>query len=267
MSESGSAAAGGGVEAGGALAVKSLRPRRNKNEAKNNLAAYPELEALPDLFANLCAGEWLKRKLGLEEIVQFMEEYPKATRTAMVRIFDHFAPLLNDNNRKVQLTALESLDRVLAFQEGLEEVANALIPALANNLAANNAVIKSQSMELITKLVAVADCAVLLPILCNTTLYGKMAGKADMINLLTDVQERMQLSGDPALVERHVLPCAASLLSEVKGDIRQSTARLWRSLYASMGTGCWGKGLKAGNVKLVQSIVGYDKGGDERDVI
>lgn len=230
------------------------RARRAK-PARQHSANFPELDQLPSHFSDLMANEWLRRKSGLNRLILFMEEHPTATRHAIVKIFDHFAPLLNDNNRKVQLAALKDLEKMIFTQEGLEEVSNILIPSLAHNLATNNLPVKKLSMELIVRMADFVDLSVLLPALSTTTLYGKTAGKSDMVTVLADVSCNVY-DREPQLVENHVLSTAVTLLSEVKGDIRAATANLWKTLHGLMGEKIFAKiKMSESQTKAVKKIL------------
>ncbi len=71
------------------------------------------MEVLNQLLSSMGSTDWKKRLDTLLELTTFCERSPQSASYKLVKLFDGLNPRINDSNSKVQLAALQSVNKMI----------------------------------------------------------------------------------------------------------------------------------------------------------
>ncbi|KAF0044513.1 hypothetical protein F2P81_003671 [Scophthalmus maximus] len=166
--------------------------------------------------------------------------------TLKTKVFDAFKARLQESNGKVNLHALESLQKIIhLMKDNLSQVVNILVPAIVDNhLNSKNNAIYSAAIGAINALILNLDNVLLLQPFCNKAKFLSGKAKVDLIEKVADLVTELY-PRKPQVVEQKVLPLLWHLLGTSThsgtihgrgGSVRGATANLCQALHAQMGS-------------------------------
>ncbi|KAG7281230.1 hypothetical protein CRUP_019755, partial [Coryphaenoides rupestris] len=162
-------------------------------------------------------------------------------------VFDAFKARLQESNSKVNLYALESLQKIVRLlKDNMSQVVNILVPAIVDNhLNSKNAAVYTAATGAIGELMLNIDNIFLLQPFCTKAQF--LSGKAK-VYLIEKVAELVTAlyPRRPQLVEKKALPLLWYLLGLSGhsgtvhgrgGSVRGATSHLCQALHTQMGHG------------------------------
>ncbi|KAL4144423.1 hypothetical protein PRNP1_013556 [Phytophthora ramorum] len=207
-------------------------PPTSRNVTRSNINA----DEVSRLETKLDSSNWKDRFDALNETTDFIRGSASALvgSSQMLSLFDQLIKRLDDGNAKVNLLALECMEKIVpAVGTGMEQVLSNFVPAIAKNLA--NARTSSLAQSVVQQLCTHAD---------NRSLCQHFAIQARNTNsrvlpvvLDTLAQLTAQSCDDKNnyVLNRHVLPLALGLLKEAKSDVKEANAKLLCQLSRTLG--------------------------------
>uniref|UniRef100_A0A3Q0SGZ9 TOG array regulator of axonemal microtubules 1 n=1 Tax=Amphilophus citrinellus TaxID=61819 RepID=A0A3Q0SGZ9_AMPCI len=195
-------------------------------------------EYIKQISGLLGSKDFRERIKGIKQLVADCQHNPNM-------VFDAFRARLQESNSKVNLCALESLQKIIhLLKDNLSQVVNILVPAIVDNhLNSKNNAIYSAAIEAINALLLNLDSMLLLQPFCTKAQFLSGKGKVDLIEKVADLVTELY-PRKPQMVEQKVLPLLWHLLGTSThsgtihgrgGSVRGATANLCQALYAQMG--------------------------------
>ncbi|KAJ3613879.1 hypothetical protein NHX12_020123, partial [Muraenolepis orangiensis] len=204
-------------------------------------------EYIMQLCTLLNSKDFRERIKGIDQLVADCQTNPSMVVKSLFPVFDAFKARLQESNGKVNLYALESLQKIVCLLKGdMSQVVNILVPAIVDNhLNSKNIAVYCAATEVLGELMLNLDNILLLQPFCAKARFLSGKAKVDLIGkvaeLVTELYPRK-----PKLVEQKALPLLWYLLgtsshsrtvSARSGGVRGATANLCYALHAQMGPG------------------------------
>ncbi|KAG4064805.1 hypothetical protein PC123_g287 [Phytophthora cactorum] len=194
-------------------------------------------DELHRLESRLDSSNWKDRFDALSETTDFICGCASALVESgqMLNLFDLLIKRLDDGNAKVNVLALECMERIVpAIGSGMEQVLPNFVPAITKNLA--NARTSSLAQSVVQKLCTHADNRSL----CQQFAIQARSANSRVIPALLDTLTQLtaQSLDDKSnyVLTRHVLPLALYLLKEAKSGVKEANSRLLRQLRKTLGS-------------------------------
>uniref|UniRef100_UPI0037E90F07 TOG array regulator of axonemal microtubules protein 1 isoform X3 n=1 Tax=Semicossyphus pulcher TaxID=241346 RepID=UPI0037E90F07 len=203
-------------------------------------------EYIKQISGLLGSKDFRERIKGIDQLVADCQHNPNMVINSIFPVFDPFKARLQESNSKVNLHALEALQKITPLlKDNLSQVVNILVPAIVDNhLNSKNNAIYSAAIGAINALISNLDNVLLLQPFCTKAQFLNGKAKVDLIekvaDLVTDLYPRK-----PQMVEQKVLPLLWHLLGTSThsgtihgrgGSVRGATANLCQALYTQMGS-------------------------------
>uniref|UniRef100_A0A672ZLL3 TOG domain-containing protein n=1 Tax=Sphaeramia orbicularis TaxID=375764 RepID=A0A672ZLL3_9TELE len=195
-------------------------------------------EYIKQISGLLGSKDFRERIKGIDQLVSDCQHNPNM-------VFDAFKLRLQESNSKVNLYALESLQKIThLLKDNLSQVVNILVPAIVDNhLNSKNNAIYSAAIGAINALTLNLDNVLLLQPFCTKAQFLSGKAKVDLIEKVADLVTELY-PRKPQMVEQKVLPLLWHLLGTSThsgtihgrgGSVRGATVNLCQALYAQMG--------------------------------
>ncbi|XP_034381350.1 TOG array regulator of axonemal microtubules protein 1 isoform X2 [Cyclopterus lumpus] len=202
-------------------------------------------EYIKQISGLLGSKDFRERIKGIDQLVADCQHNPNMVINSIFPLFDAFKARLQESNSKVNLYALESLQKIIhLLKDNLSQVVNIVVPAIMDNhLNSKNNAIYSAAIGAINALVLNLDNILLLQPFCTKAQFLNGKAKVDLIEKVADLVTELY-PRKPQMVEQKVLPLLWHLLGTSThsgtihgrgGSVRGSTAILCQALYAQMG--------------------------------
>ncbi|XP_070776477.1 TOG array regulator of axonemal microtubules protein 1 [Enoplosus armatus] len=202
-------------------------------------------EYIKQISGLLGSKDFRERIKGIDQLVADCQHNPNMVINSIFQVFDAFKARLQESNSKVNLHALESLQKIIHFlKDNLSQVVNILVPAIVDNhLNSKNNAISSAAIGAINALILNLDNILLLQPFCTKAQFLNGKAKVDLIEKVADLVTELY-PRKPQMVEQKVLPLLWHLLGTSThsgtihgrgGSVRGATANLCQALYAQMG--------------------------------
>ncbi|XP_010771461.1 protein FAM179B isoform X2 [Notothenia coriiceps] len=203
-------------------------------------------EYIKQISGLLGSKDFRERIKGIDQLAADCQHNPNMVIKSIYPLFDAFKARLQESNSKVNLYALESLQKIShLMKDNLSQVVNILVPAIVDNhLNSKNNAIYSAAIGAINALILNLDKSLLLQPFCTKAQFLNGKAKVDMIEkvaeLVTELYPRK-----PQMVEQKVVPLLWHLLGTSThsgtihgrgGSVRGATANLCQALHAHMGS-------------------------------
>ncbi|KAG6610300.1 uncharacterized protein IUM83_00060 [Phytophthora cinnamomi] len=208
-------------------------PPASSNGTRSNINA----DELSRLEAKLDSNNWKDRFDALNEATDFICSCASALVGSgqMLNLFDQLIKRLDDGNAKVNVLALECMNKIVpAVGTGMEQVLPNFVPVIAKNLA--NARTSSLAESVVQQLCTHADNRSL----CQQFAIQARNSNSRVVPVLLDTLAQLtaQSVDDKSnyVLTRHVLPLALDLLKEAKSSVKEANARLLRELRRTLGS-------------------------------
>uniref|UniRef100_A0A8D3CRD6 TOG domain-containing protein n=1 Tax=Scophthalmus maximus TaxID=52904 RepID=A0A8D3CRD6_SCOMX len=196
-------------------------------------------EYIKQISGLLGSKDFRERIKGIDQLVVDCQHNPNM-------VFDAFKARLQESNGKVNLHALESLQKIIhLMKDNLSQVVNILVPAIVDNhLNSKNNAIYSAAIGAINALILNLDNVLLLQPFCTKAQFLNGKAKVDLIEKVADLVTELY-PRKPQVVEQKVLPLLWHLLGTSThsgtihgrgGSVRGATANLCQALHAQMGS-------------------------------
>uniref|UniRef100_A0A3Q3GR38 TOG domain-containing protein n=1 Tax=Labrus bergylta TaxID=56723 RepID=A0A3Q3GR38_9LABR len=196
-------------------------------------------EYIKQISGLLGSKDFRERIKGIDQLAADCQNNPNM-------VFDGFKARLQESNSKVNLHALESLQKIIhLLKDNLSQVVNILVPAIVDNhLNSKNNAIYSAAIGAINALIANLDNILLLQPFCTKAQFLNGKAKVDLIEKVADLATELY-PRKPQMVEQKVLPLLWHLLGTSThsgtihgrgGSVRGATAYLCQALYTQMGS-------------------------------
>ncbi|XP_044021433.1 TOG array regulator of axonemal microtubules protein 1 isoform X2 [Siniperca chuatsi] len=202
-------------------------------------------EYIKQISGLLGSKDFRERIKGIDQLTADCQHNPQMVINSIFQVFDAFKARLQESNSKVNLHALESLQKIIHFlKDNLSQVVNILVPAIVDNhLNSKNNAISSAAIGAINALISNLDNILLLQPFCTKAQFLNGKAKVDLIEKIADLVMELY-PRKPQMVEQKVLPLLWHLLGTSThsgtihgrgGNVRGATANLCQALYAQMG--------------------------------
>ncbi|XP_040917294.1 TOG array regulator of axonemal microtubules protein 1 isoform X1 [Toxotes jaculatrix] len=203
-------------------------------------------EYIKQISGLLGSKDFRERIKGIDQLVADCQRNPNMVINSIFPVFDAFKARLQESNSKVNLYALESLQKIIhLMKDNLSQVVNILVPAIVDNhLNSKNNAIYSAAIGAINALILNLDNILLLQPFCTKAQFLSGKAKVDLIEKVADLVTELY-PRKPQVVEQKVLPLLWHLLGTSThsgtihgrgGSVRGATANLCQALYAQMGS-------------------------------
>ncbi|XP_051247473.1 TOG array regulator of axonemal microtubules protein 1 isoform X2 [Dicentrarchus labrax] len=202
-------------------------------------------EYIKQISGLLGSKDFRERIKGIDQLAADCQHTPNMVINSIFPVFDAFKARLQESNSKVNLYALESLQKIIhLLKDNLSQVVNILVPAIVDNhLNSKNNAIYSAAIGAINALILNLDNILLLQPFCTKAQFLNGKAKVDLIEKVADLVTELY-PRKPQMVEQKVLPLLWHLLGTSThsgtihgrgGSVRGATANLCQALYAQMG--------------------------------
>ncbi|TMS21531.1 TOG array regulator of axonemal microtubules protein 1 [Larimichthys crocea] len=202
-------------------------------------------EYIKQISGLLGSKDFRERIKGIDQLVADCQHIPNMVINSIFPVFDAFKARLQESNSKVNLYALESLQKIIhLLKDNLSQVVNILVPAIVDNhLNSKNNAIYAAAIGAINALILNLDNILLLQPFCTKAQFLNGKAKVDLIEKVADLVTELY-PRKPQMVEQKVLPLLWHLLGTSThsgtihgrgGSVRGATANLCQALYAQMG--------------------------------
>ncbi|KAG7511268.1 TOG array regulator of axonemal microtubules 1 isoform X2 [Solea senegalensis] len=203
-------------------------------------------EYIKQISGLLGSKDFRERIKGIDQLVTDCQHNANMVISSIFPVFDAFKARLQESNSKVNLHALESLQKIVhSMKDNLSQVVNILVPAIVDNhLNSKNNAIYSAAIGAINALILNLDNILLLQPFCTKAQFLNGKAKVDLIEKVADLVTELY-PRKPQVVEQKVLPLLWHLLGTSThsgtihgrgGSVRGATANLCQALYAQMGS-------------------------------
>uniref|UniRef100_A0A1A7XBY7 Family with sequence similarity 179, member B n=1 Tax=Iconisemion striatum TaxID=60296 RepID=A0A1A7XBY7_9TELE len=225
---------------------------QNSKESNSNHSCKHQTQSIADkteyiqqISGLLGSKDFRERIKGIDQLVSDCEHNPNMVVNSIFPVFDALKARLQESNSKVNLYALEALQKIISLlKDNLSQVVNILVPAIVDNhLNSKNNAIYSAATGAIDALISNLDNNLLLQPFCTKAQFVSGKAKVDLIEkvavLATELYPRK-----PQMVEQKALPLLWHLLGTSThsgtvhgrgGSVRGATASLCQALHAQMG--------------------------------
>ncbi|XP_010877219.3 TOG array regulator of axonemal microtubules protein 1 isoform X2 [Esox lucius] len=202
-------------------------------------------EYVKQLTALLGSKDFRERIKGIDQLVGDCEHNANMVVGSIFPVFDAFKARLQESNSKVNLYALESLQKiVMLMKDNLAQVVYILVPGIVDNhLNSKNNAIYTAATGAIHALIHNLDNTLLLQPFCTKAQFLSGKAKVDLIEKVADLVMELY-PRKPQVVEQKALPllwhllgtsCPSGTVHGRGGSVRGATANLCQALYAQMG--------------------------------
>ncbi|XP_075963729.1 TOG array regulator of axonemal microtubules protein 1 isoform X1 [Anarhichas minor] len=202
-------------------------------------------EYIKQISGLLGSKDFRERIKGIDQLVADCQHNPNMVINSIFPLFDAFKARLQESNSKVNLYALQSLQKIIhLLKDNLSQVVNILVPAIMDNhLNSKNNAIYSAAIGAIDALISNLDNILLLQPFCTKAQFLNGKAKVDLIGKVADLVTELY-PRKPQMVEQKVLPLLWLLLGTSShsgtvhgrgGSVRGATASLCQALYTQMG--------------------------------
>ncbi|XP_059209831.1 TOG array regulator of axonemal microtubules protein 1 isoform X2 [Centropristis striata] len=202
-------------------------------------------EYIKQISGLLGSKDFRERIKGIDQLAADCQHNPNMVINSIFPVFDAFKARLQESNSKVNLYALESLQKIIhLLKDNLSQVVNILVPAIVDNhLNSKNNAIYSAAIGAINALISNLDNILLLQPFCTKAQFLNGKAKVDLIEKVAEIVTELY-PRKPQMVEQKVLPLLWHLLGTSThsgtihgrgGSVRGATANLCQALYAQMG--------------------------------
>lgn len=203
-------------------------------------------EYIAQISGLLGSKDFRERIKGIDQLVADCEHNPNMVINSIFPVFDAFKARLQESNSKVNLYALESLQKIIhLLKDSLSQVVNILVPAIVDNhLNSKNNAIYSAAICAVNALISNLDNILLLQPFCTKAQFSSGKAKVDLIEKVAELVTALY-PRKPQMVEQKVLPLLWHLLSTSThsgsvhgrgGSVRSATAKLCQALHTQMGS-------------------------------
>uniref|UniRef100_A0A3B3VIL3 TOG array regulator of axonemal microtubules 1 n=1 Tax=Poecilia latipinna TaxID=48699 RepID=A0A3B3VIL3_9TELE len=205
-------------------------------------------EYIKQISGLLGSKDFRERIKGIDQLVADCEHNPNMVVNSIfpVGVFDAFKARLQESNSKVNLYALESLQKIThLLKDSLSQVVNILVPAIVDNhLNSKNHAIYSAAIGALNALILNLDNTLLLQPFCTKAQFLSGKAKVDLIEKVAGLVKELY-PRKPQVVEQKVLPLLWHLLGTSthsgsihgrSGSVRTATAKLCQALHTQMGS-------------------------------
>ncbi|XP_060939071.1 TOG array regulator of axonemal microtubules protein 1 [Limanda limanda] len=242
------------IQGSGTLRTSSLtrKPLNQTNrESHRQYSCRSQTQSIADkteyikqIQGLLGSKDFRERIKGINQLVDDCQQNPNMVINSIFPLFDAFKARLLESNSKVNLHALESLQKIiLMMKDNLSQVLNFLVPAIVDNhLNSKNNAIYSAAVGAIDALILNLDNILLLQPLCTKATFLNGKAKVDLIEKVAGIVTELY-PRKPQMVEQKVLPLLWHLLGTtthsgtIRGrSVRAATGNLCQALYTQMGT-------------------------------
>ncbi|XP_024121585.1 TOG array regulator of axonemal microtubules protein 1 [Oryzias melastigma] len=202
-------------------------------------------EYIEQISGLLASKDFKERIKGIDQLVADCQDNPNMVINSMFPVFDALKARLQESNSKVNLYALESLQKIIhLLKDNLSQVVNILVPAIVDNhLNSKNNAIYSAAIGAVNALISNLDNMLLLQPFCTKAQFLSGKAKVDLIEKVADLVMELY-PRKPQTVEQKVLPLLWHLLSTSAhsgttnsrgSNLRGATVSLCQAMYAQMG--------------------------------
>ncbi|XP_068195081.1 TOG array regulator of axonemal microtubules protein 1 isoform X2 [Antennarius striatus] len=202
-------------------------------------------EYVKQISGLLGSKDFRERIKGIDQLTADCQQNPNIVINSIFPVFDAFRARLQESNSKVNLYALESLQKIIhLLKNNLSQVVNILVPAVVDNhLNSKNNTIYSAAIGAINALILHLDNLLLLQPFCTKAQFLNGKAKVDLVEKVADLATELY-PRKPRIVEQKVLPLLWHLLGTSThsgtihgrgGSVRAATANLCQALYSQMG--------------------------------
>ncbi|XP_054894122.1 TOG array regulator of axonemal microtubules protein 1 isoform X3 [Poeciliopsis prolifica] len=203
-------------------------------------------EYIKQISGLLGSKDFRERIKGIDQLVADCEHNPNMVVNSIFPVFDAFKARLQESNSKVNLYALESLQKIThLLKDSLSQVVNILVPAIVDNhLNSKNNAICSAAIGALNALILNLDNILLLQPFCTKAQFLSGKAKVDLIEKVAGLVQELY-PRKPQMVEQKVLPLLWHLLGTSthsgsihgrSGSVRTATAKLCQALLTQMGS-------------------------------
>ncbi|KAM9708824.1 TOG array regulator of axonemal microtubules protein 1 [Menidia menidia] len=217
-------------------------PHSNRSQTQS---IADKTEYIKQISGLLGSKDFRERIKGIDQLVADCQHNPNMVVNSIFPVFDAFKARLQESNSKVNLYALESLQKIIhLMKDNLSQVVNILVPAIVDNhLNSKNNAIHSAAMAAINALTSNLDNMLLLQPFCTKAQFISGKAKVDLTEKVADLVTELY-PRKPQAVEQKVLPLLWHLLGTSThsgtvhgraGSVRAATASLCHALHAQMG--------------------------------
>ncbi|KAG7382136.1 hypothetical protein PHYBOEH_010615 [Phytophthora boehmeriae] len=228
-----------GISAGKAKKVKKLSSTKMSPPSSVGGARQGvNIEELDRLSTKLDSNNWKDRFDALSEVTDFICGCAPSlvVNVRMIDLFDLLIKRMDDGNAKVNLLALECMEKIIpAVSNGMEQVLPNFVPVVAKNLS-GNARMSGLAQSVIQSLCTHVDGRSL----CQQFAIQARSANSRAIPILLDTLTQLTAQSlddrNNYVLTRQVLPLAFSMLKEAKSGIKEANSRLLRQLRQTLGT-------------------------------
>lgn len=243
------------VPGSGTVRASSLTrepPNQTIRESNSHYSSRSQTQSISDkteyikqMSGLLGSKDFRERIRGIDQIVADCENNPNVIINSIFPVFDAFRSRLQESNSKVNLYALESLQKIIhLLKDNLSQVINILVPAIVDNhLNSKNNAVYAAAIGAINALMSNLDNILLLQPFCTKAQFLSGKAKVDLIEKVADLVTELY-PRKPQMVEQKVLPLLWHLLGTSThsgtihgrgGSVRSASINLCQALYAQMG--------------------------------
>ncbi|KPP69386.1 hypothetical protein Z043_111866, partial [Scleropages formosus] len=227
-------------QSGHLLSTGSLYPREHSSKGLDHKISE-KTEYIKQLTALMVSKDFRDRIQALDQLVADCKDNRDMVIASMFPVFDSFKARLQESNSKVNLHALQALQKVIILlKDNLAPVVSILIPAIIDHhLNSSNNAIYSAASAVIHALMENLDNTLLLQPFCSKAQFLSGKAKVDLIEKVADLVTELY-PHKPQVVERRALPLLWHLLgtsSNGSSGVRVATVTLCQALHRQMGPG------------------------------
>ncbi|KAG7327910.1 hypothetical protein KOW79_007854 [Hemibagrus wyckioides] len=238
------------ISGGGMVRASSLTREPQFSSSKDSSktpfhSIADKTEYVKQLKAMLASKDFRERIKGIDQLVADCEENTYMVMSNMFPVFDAFKERLQESNSKVNLYALEALQKIITLlKDNLAQVVYILVPAIVDNhLNSKNNSIYTAATGAIHALIDNLDNTLLLQPFCTKAQFLSGKAKLDLVDRVAELVRDLY-PRKPQLVEQKALPllwhllgssCKSGTVHGRSGTMRGATANLCQALHAHMG--------------------------------
>ncbi|XP_055087057.1 TOG array regulator of axonemal microtubules protein 1 [Periophthalmus magnuspinnatus] len=202
-------------------------------------------EYVKQMSSLLGSKDFRERIKGIDQLVIDCQNNPNMVINSIIPVFDVFRSRLQESNSKVNLYALESLQKIIPLlKDNLSQVVNILVPAIVDNhLNSKNNAVYIAAIGALNALILNLDNVLLLQLFCTKAQFLSGKAKVDLIEKVAEIVSELY-PRKPSMVEQKVLPLLWHLLGTSShsgtdhgrgSSVRGATVNLCQALYTQMG--------------------------------
>lgn len=243
---------GSGTVRASSLTREPLNQITKSGESNSHYSCRSQTQSIADkneyvqqISSLLGSKDFRERIKGIDQLMADCQNNPNMVINSLFPVFDAFKSRLQESNSKVNLYALESLQKIIyLLKDNLSQVVNILVPAIVDNhLNSKNNAVYSAAIGAINALMSNLDNILLLQPFCTKAQFLSGKAKVDLIEKVADLVTELY-PRKPQMVEQKVLPLLWHLLGTSThsgtihgrgGSMRGATINLCQALYAQIG--------------------------------